>query len=72
MLQKNFSVDEIKSIKYHKKLLSTAPSSLIFSKKIKRNERLIRLFNKGLKQLKDSGKYGKYFEESRNGDYALP
>ena len=72
LLQKNFSVDEIKSIKYHKKPLSTAPSSLIFSKKIKRNERLIRLFNKGLKQLKDSEKYDKYFEESRNGDYYLP
>lgn len=72
MLQENFSADDIKSIKYHKRPLSTAPSSLIFFKKIKRNERLIRLSNKGLKQLKDSGKYDKYFEESRNGDYYLP
>ncbi len=30
---------------------------------------MLTLFNRGLKRLKESGKYDQYFEESRRGEY---
>ena len=44
-------------------------SYLILSKKVEQNERMLKLFNAGLRKLQDSGKYDQYFEESRSGQY---
>jgi len=41
----------------------------MFSKKIERNKHMLKLFNKGLKRLKESGKYNQFLEESRRGEY---
>lgn len=53
----------------HPKAVKEAPLSLILSKKIKTNQKLIEKFNKGLKQLKISGTLDAYFDASRRGEY---
>lgn len=52
-------------ITYHPKPSLTSNYYLILSKKHDKNKRILALFNKGLKQLKESGKYDQYLEESR-------
>jgi polar amino acid transport system substrate-binding protein len=69
LLQIHFTPQEIKKFSYHPKPLRQSPAYLILSKKVKGNQRMLELFNKGLKRLKDSGKYQQYFEESRRGEY---
>lgn len=44
---------------------------LLLSKKVERNQRMIEIFNRGLKKLKDSGKYDQYYEDSRRGEYLV-
>lgn len=71
IIQKNFTPKQIERFTYHPRPIKAAPHHLLLSKKIKRNNRLLLLFNQGLKQLKDSGKVEQYFEESRRGEYNL-
>jgi len=54
---------------HHPKPLLETTHHLIFSKQVAKNQRLLELFNKGLKTLKESGKLDKYFEASRQGAY---
>jgi len=69
LMQTHFTPKEIKSFTYHPKPLRQSPAYLILSKKINGNERMLKLFNKGLKRLKASGKYDQFFAESRRGEY---
>lgn len=71
LLHKEFTPEEVSNITHHPKTLSDHGSFLILSKKIKENVRFMKLFNRGLQRLKDSGKYDQYFMESRRGDYNL-
>ena len=71
LLAKKFSMQEIESIVHHRKPFLSVPTHLVFSKRVKKNKRLLALFNQGLKQLRDSGKVDQYFEESRKGDYII-
>jgi len=71
ILQRKFKPKESQLITHHPKPLRDKPSHLIFSKKIKRNQRLVKLFNKGLKRLRTSGRYNQYFEESLKGEYII-
>ncbi len=70
LLNRKFTPQELQQVTHYPKLLMELPVYLILSNKIKRNKRLVKLFNKGLKQLKDSGKYDQYFEDVENGYYA--
>lgn len=69
LLQKRFKPGEIQLITYHPKAVNAIANHLILSKKIERNKHMLILFNKGLKRLKESGKYNQYLEESRRGEY---
>lgn len=69
VLQRDFKKEDVELITHHPKLIAAKQSHLILSKKIKRNERLIKLFNKGLRALKENGKYDQYLIESRRGEY---
>ncbi|MEH6344858.1 MAG: hypothetical protein V7785_07230 [Bermanella sp.] len=51
------------------KYFRESPAYLILSKKIKGNQRMLKLFNKGLKRLKASGRYDQFFSQSRRGEY---
>jgi len=71
ILNKEFTAEERKRLTYHPRSFEAKPLYLMLSKKDKKNERLIKLFNKGLKRLRESGKYDQYHEESRRGDYII-
>ncbi len=71
LMQKELTSAEKKLITHHPKTLRADPAYLLLSKKIPRNKRLIEVFNKGLKQLKESGKLDQYIEESRRGEYII-
>lgn len=64
-LQKLFPPEQAQLFTHHSKPLHTSPLYLILSKKNDRNKHLLLLFNKGLKRLKESGKYDEYFAEFR-------
>jgi len=68
MIQKNLTPDQIELFTHHPKPVKADPHNLLLSKKVERNKRMIELFNKGLKQLKESGKFDQYIAESRRGE----
>ncbi len=68
MLHAYFKPDEIRKITYHPKLVSENAGHLLLSKKVERNKDMLRIFNKGLKQLRESGKIVQYLEEPRSGE----
>jgi len=69
ILNKYFTKDEINSITFHQKPFHDEKLRLLFSKKMNENAELLRQFNKGLKRLKNSGVFEKYYEQSRQGQY---
>ena len=69
VLNQSFSKKEISSLSSIEYNPNQTVYYLILSKKHKKNERLMKLFNAGLKKLKESGKYDQYYKESRAGDY---
>jgi len=71
LLRKHYDSNTIQLFTYHPKPLKEVTSHLLLSKKVKKNQRLILLFNQGLKKLKESGKYKQFFEASRKGEYLL-
>lgn len=52
----------------HPKRLREDPLYLLLSKSNKENQKLLKLFNKGLKKLKESGDYDRYAQELRHGE----
>ncbi len=64
--------EDIELVTYHPKMLQTAGMHLMLSKKVDKNKELVEVFNRGLKKLKQSGKYDQYFMESQRGDYIKP
>lgn len=69
LIEKLFSKEEAEKITHHPKSISTNSLHLLLSKKVEDNDELVLLFNKGLKELNESGKVNQYWEESRQGDY---
>ena len=65
MLRKKFSPQEIERITYHPKLIYSEFGYLLLSKKQQKNRYLISIFNRGLKKLKESGKYEALFLEDQ-------
>jgi polar amino acid transport system substrate-binding protein len=69
LIKNNLTLEEFEKFTHHpKKLAEPSDSHIIFAKNEK-NDRMMKLFNKGLKQLIASGKLKQYFEESNRGDY---
>ena len=66
-LYRNFFIGETQVITHHPKPFHVDFSYLLLSKKIERNKRLIKIFNKNLKRLEESGDIDQYFKEARQG-----
>ena len=69
LLSQGFTPQEAELITHHPRPLLSAHTNLVFSRKVERNRRMVILFNRGLKQLRESGKIAQYFRESRQGEY---
>lgn len=69
LLQEHFDAEKIQLITHHTKPVINDDYHLILSKKNDKNMRFLSLFNKGLKRLKESGKYYQYINASRLGEY---
>lgn len=52
----------------HPKRLREDPLHLLLSKSNQKNEKLVKIFNRGLKKLKESGDYDRYVQELRHGE----
>ncbi len=72
LLHKNFPEKKIRHITYHPNPIRISDYALIFSKKFDKNKKLVKRFNKGLKKLKESGRYQSYLKESRKGACIIP
>ena len=71
LLSTMFTKDEASRITYHNKAITQGEAFLLFSKKVKRSPRLLKLFNNGLKKLKESGKYKQFFDGIKKGEYSI-
>ena len=69
LIQEVLTEEEANQFTHHPKKLAKPTNSYVVFAKNPKNERMMRLFNEGLKKLKESGKYKLYFEESNRGDY---
>lgn len=71
-LQTNFTSEQVGLITHT--LENTLPAEnyhLILSKKANKGRYFLKAFNCGLRQLKKSGKYDQFVEESKRGDYII-
>ncbi|MCP4396340.1 MAG: amino acid ABC transporter substrate-binding protein [bacterium] len=71
MLNKIFSKEEAALFTHHPLPVKDDPLCLLLSKQVEGNEQLLETFNRGLKQLQESGKAEQYLSESRSGEYVL-
>ena len=69
LLHRYFKPKEIRQITHHPKPIIKDHYHLIISKSIKKGKRLINIFNRGLKKLKESGKYDQLVAASLRGEY---
>ncbi|MEE8382101.1 MAG: transporter substrate-binding domain-containing protein [Thermodesulfobacteriota bacterium] len=69
LLNNSFHQEEVSTIKYHKRPVKAAPHHLLLSKMVPKNQDRMDKFNKGLKELRESGKIALYLNESRAGLY---
>lgn len=70
LLYRKFTQKQIDQLTYHPKNLNNDPVYLILTNQNKKNIQRIKLFNKGLKKLKKSGKYDQYLDEVAKGYYS--
>ncbi len=71
ILQINFSREEIDLIDHQPQ--NVKPDEyyyLLFSRKKSTSEKLVTIFNKGLQQLKDNGKYAQFLKDLEEGKYS--
>ena len=71
VVNNQLTLEEAQLITHHSKPLLNTTFHIILTKKTARNKAMLRLFNEGLQELKDSGKYDQYVEESLRGDYII-
>ncbi|MCG8619186.1 MAG: hypothetical protein MI802_23440 [Desulfobacterales bacterium] len=69
LLNQNFTSSQKNAITFHPKQLRTSFYRLSLSKTVPGNQVKLERFNRGLRKLKASGKYRRYFEASLNGEY---
>ncbi|MCP4670256.1 MAG: amino acid ABC transporter substrate-binding protein [Desulfobacula sp.] len=68
-IQKNILPEEAKKITYHPKLIRTTPLYGLFSRKTEKGEKFMKLFNQGIINLKESGRYEQMWQDFREGRY---
>jgi len=68
LIHNKFKLEDARRFTHHPKILYAKPYHLIISRKTgERGLHLIRLFNNGLRRLRESGKIQQFFIESENG-----
>ena len=72
MLRSDFKEGELALVTHHPLPVTEEPLCLLLSKKVAGNDKLITVFNRGLKRLRESGKVDQYIAESRAGLYMPP
>ncbi|MBI9088969.1 MAG: transporter substrate-binding domain-containing protein [Desulfobacterium sp.] len=65
----NFPSDTANKIIYHPKFIRTSPLHGLFTKNNNRGKKYMNLFNQGLKNLKDSGRYEQMLQDFKKGYY---
>ncbi|MEE4356778.1 MAG: transporter substrate-binding domain-containing protein [Desulfococcaceae bacterium] len=68
-MQQIFTSEEKEQILYHSRPIEKKTLHLILSKKNKKNEERMNLFNKGLKTLKENGRYDIIMQAAVKGEY---
>lgn len=68
-LLNNFTPEERELITFHPQPIVKQGVHLLLSKKDPKNEKMMELFNRGLKRLRDSGKIDQFVKASRRGEY---
>jgi len=71
LARQSLKPEQIDLIMENPKPVSKPGNHYVLFSKNKRGKRLLKIFNNRLKQLKESGKFDKYFEESKQGEYDL-
>ncbi len=71
ILNTNFKPEEVQLVTYHPQPIIQDSFHLILSRKIKKNRHYMDLFNRGLKKLKESGKYDQFVDASIKGEYLI-
>ncbi len=64
-LRKHFNPEQVQQITHHPKPIQIVNYHLVLTKN-ERNERMLKLFNKGLKHLHESGKVEQYLQDAWN------
>lgn len=70
-LKKHFTPTDITRITHHPKPLLNNLSYVLFPKTLPRSKALLEKFNRRLHQFKQSGRYQRYFDAFKQGDYEL-
>ncbi len=68
-IQKHFKPEQAELFAHHPKTIYQRPFHLILSRRVERNTRMMALFNKGLKRLRETNKIEEYATESNLGHY---
>lgn len=66
LLNQKFTMEERGRLTYHPNPVNSGELYLLFSKKNPESKRMLKLFNRGLKRLKESGQYDKIMRESKS------
>ncbi len=64
-----YGADTAARFTHHPKVIILTRNPLNFSKKVPKNKQLLEKFNRGLKQLKDSGRWQAMIEAANRGEY---
>lgn len=70
-IEANFSPQEAALITHHPRPISVQPLYLLLSKSVPENEKMLELFNEGLRRLKERGRYGQIMAETLSGKRAV-
>lgn len=68
MLYNRYPIHKYVNVITNPKRLREDPLHLLLSKSNPKNQKLMKLFNEGLKKLKESGDYDRYMQEFRHGE----
>jgi len=71
MINEQFNSEVAGKITHHHKILQEADYHIMFPKSSNRSRHFVELFNRGLMQLKESGRYDQMLVDARNGEYVI-
>lgn len=69
VLYQHFTTEKLQLITHHPKPFHRTEYHLILSRQVDDSRHFLELFNRGLKRLRESGKYDQYIEAIRKGEY---